>query len=119
MSVLINEAFSTESNITSVERLEMKFAKQANDVGFSLEHQIIFLKTLVFPLYLLIKLHYSLNIYYILSDELEIYFANPESFISSPLSYIAIDKSLNTDKLKNGCSYVSLYAYNEITQTMG
>jgi hypothetical protein len=32
------------------------------------------------------------------------------------LSYIAIDKSLNTDKLKDGCPDVSLYAYNEITQ---
>ena len=117
MSVLINEAFSTESNITSVERLEMKFAKQATNVGFSFGTSDNIPKNLGLPTLPIDKIALFLNIDYILSDELtKIDFANPESFISSPLSYIAIDKSLNTDKLKDGCPDVSLYAYNEITQ---
>ena len=117
MSVLINEAFSTESNITSVERLEMKFAKQATNVGFSFGTSDNIPKNLGLPTLPIDKIALYLNIDYILSDELtKIDFANPESFISSPLSYIAIDKSLNTDKLKDGCPDVSLYAYNEITQ---
>jgi hypothetical protein len=117
MSVLINEAFSTESNITSVERLEMKFAKQATNVGFSFGTSDNIPKNLDLPTLPIDKIALFLNIDYILSDELtKIDFANPESFISSPLSYIAIDKSLNTDKLKDGCPDVSLYAYNEITQ---
>jgi hypothetical protein len=32
------------------------------------------------------------------------------------LSYISINKSFNTAKLKDGCPDVSLYAYNEINQ---
>jgi hypothetical protein len=117
MSVLINEAFSTESNITSVERLEMKFAKQATNVGFSFGTSDNIPKNLGLPTLPIDKMALFLNIDYILSDELrKIDFANPESFISSPLSYIAIGKSLNTDKLKDGCPNVSLYAYNEITQ---
>ena len=117
MSVLINEAFSTESNITSVERLEMKFAKQATNVGFSFGTSDNIPKNLGLPTLPIDKIALFLNIDYIISDELtKIDFANPESFISSPLSYIAIDKSLNTDKLKDGCPDVSLYAYNEITQ---
>ena len=117
MSVLINEAFSTESNITSIERLEMKFAKQATNVGFSFGTSDNIPKNLGLPTLPIDKIALFLNIDYILSDELtKIDFANPESFISSPLSYIGIDKSLNTDKLKDGCPDVSLYAYNEITQ---
>ena len=117
MSVLINEAFSTESNITSVERLEMKFAKQATNVGFSFGTSDNIPKNLNLPTLPIDKIALFLNIDYILSDELtNIDFANPKSFISSPLSYITINKSLNTDKLKDGCPDVLLYAYNEITQ---
>ena len=102
MSVLINEPFSTESNITSVERLEMKFAKQATNVGFSFGTSDDIPKNLDLPSLPVDKIALFLNIDYILSDELtNIDFANPESFISSPLSYITIDKSLNTDKLKD------------------
>ncbi|HEY5738059.1 MAG TPA: hypothetical protein VIS28_07255, partial [Nitrososphaeraceae archaeon] len=117
MSVLINEAFLTESNITSVERLEMKFAKQATNVGFSFGTSDNIPKNLGLPTLPIDKIALFLNIDYILSDELtNIDFANPKSFISSPLSYITINKSLNTDKLKDGCPDVLLYAYNEITQ---
>lgn len=117
MSVLINEAFSTESNITSVERVEMKFAKQATNVGFSFGTSDNIPKILDLPPLPIDKIALFLNIDYIYSDKpTRIDFSNPESFISSPLSYISINKSFNTAKLKDGCPDVSLYAYNEINQ---
>jgi hypothetical protein len=117
MSVLINEAFSTESNTTSVERLEMKFAKQATNVGFNFGTSDNIPKNLDLPPLPIDKIALFLNIDYIYSDEpTQIDFSNPESFISSPMSYISINKSLNTDKLIDGCPNVSLYAYNEKNQ---
>ena len=117
MSVLINEAFSTESNTTSVERLEMKFAKQATNVGFSFGTSDNIPKNLDLPPLPINKTALFLNIDYIYSGEpTQIDFSNPESFISSPLSYISIDKSLDIDKLNDGCPDVSLYAYNEINE---
>ncbi len=117
MSVLINKAFSTESNITSVERVEMKFAKQATNVGFSFGTSDNLPKILDLPPLPIDKIALFLNIDYIYNDKpTRIDFSNPESFISSPLSYISINKSLNTAKLMDGCPDVSLYAYNEIKQ---
>ncbi len=117
MSVLINKAFSTESNITSVERVEMKFAKQATNVGFSFGTSDNLPKILDLPPLPIDKIALFLNIDYIYNDKpTRIDFSNPESFISSPLSYISINKSFNTAKLMDGCPDVSLYAYNEIKQ---
>jgi hypothetical protein len=117
MSILINEAFSTESNTTSVERLEMKFAKQATNVGFSFGTSDNIPKSLDLPPLPIDKTALFLNIDYIYSDgPTQIDFSNTESFISSPLSYISINKSLNTAKLNDGCPDVSLYAYNEINE---
>ncbi|MGI9010591.1 MAG: SpaA isopeptide-forming pilin-related protein [Nitrososphaeraceae archaeon] len=117
MSLLINEPFSTETNTTSVKKLEMKFAKQATNVGFSFGTSDNIPKILDLPPLPIDKIALFLNIDYIYSDKpTRIDFSNPESFISSPLSYISINKSLNTAKLKDGCPDVSLYAYNEINQ---
>jgi len=117
MSILINEAFSTESNTTSVERLEMKFAKQATNVGFSFGTSDNIPKSLDLPPLPIDKTALFLNIDYIYSDgPTQIDFSNTESFISSPLSYISINKSLNTAKLNDGCPDISLYAYNEINE---
>ena len=117
MSLLINEPFSTETNTTSVKKLEMKFAKQATNVGFSFGTSDNIPKILDLPPLPIDKIALFLNIDYIYSDKpTRIDFSNPESFIFSPLSYISINKSLNTAKLKDGCPDVSLYAYNEINQ---
>lgn len=117
MSLLINKPFSTESNTTSVEKLEMTFAKQATNVGFSFGTSDNIPKKLNLPPLPIDKIALFLNIDYIYSDKTtRINFSNPDSFISSPLSYISINKSLNTAKLKDGCPDVSLYVYNEINQ---
>ncbi|HSE99258.1 MAG TPA: SpaA isopeptide-forming pilin-related protein [Nitrososphaeraceae archaeon] len=117
MSLLINEAFSTESNTATVERVEMKFAKQATNVGFNFGTSDNIPKNLDLPPLPIDKIALFLNIDYIYSDEpTQMDFSNPESFISSPMSYISINKSLNTDKLIDGCPNVSLYAYNEKNQ---
>ncbi|HJT85856.1 MAG TPA: hypothetical protein VJ697_15340 [Nitrososphaeraceae archaeon] len=115
MSVLIYKGFSTESNNTSVERLEMKFAKQATNVGFSFGTSDNIPNGLDLPALNIGKIALFLNIDYIYSgDQRFIDFSNPESFITTPLSYISINKYLDTSKLEDGCPDVSLYAYNEI-----
>lgn len=117
MSLLINKPFSTESNITSVEKLEMTFAKQATNVGFSFGTSDNIPKKLNLPPLPIDKIVLFLNIDYIYSDKPTLVnFSDPDSFISSPLSYISINKSLNTAKLQDGCPDVSLYVYNEINQ---
>ena len=117
MSVLINESFSTESNTTIVEMLEMKFAKQATNVGFSFGTSDNIPQDLDLPPLPIDKVALFLNIEYIYSNEsTQIDFSNPESFISSPLSYISVNKSLDTDKLNDGCPDLSLYTYNEINE---
>jgi hypothetical protein len=95
----------------------MKFAKQATNVGFSFGTSDNIPKNLDLPPLPINKTALFLNIDYIYSGEpTQIDFSNPESFISSPLSYISINKSLDIDKLNDGCPDVSLYAYNEINE---
>ncbi len=117
MSLLIKEPFTTESNISSVEKLEMKFAKQATNVGFRFGISDDILRSLNLPPLPIDKIALFLDIDYIYSDKLtRVNFSNPDSFTSSPVGYISINKSLNTHKLKDGCPDVSLYAYNEKNQ---
>ncbi len=117
MSLLIKEPFTTESNTTSVEKLEMKFAKQATNVGFSFGISDDIHKNLNLSPLPINKIALFVDIDYIDSDKItRIDFSNSNSFISSPLGYISVNKSLNIHKLKDGCPDLSLYAYNEINQ---
>jgi len=117
MSVLIKEPFATESNTSSVEKLEMKFAEKATNVGFRFGISDDIHKNLNLPPLPFDKIALFLDIDYIHGNgQTPVDFSNPDSFASSPLGYITINKLLNTNKLKDGCPDLSLYAYNEKNQ---
>ena len=117
MSLLLNYSSQVASGLAKVQDVKMKFAQNANDVGFSFGLSDIIPAALRLPKVPIDTLTLFMNIGYVgKAGEVKlINFSNPDSFVSSPEVTILVNKSLNITRLADGCPDIKLFLFNEPT----
>lgn len=118
MTVILNHNSTVGSNLAKVESIRMKFAGNANNIGFSFGVSDIIPTSFRLPRVPVDSLALFVNVGYI-GETAKIKVANfsdPNSFATSPDISILVSKSspqLNISKLPDGCPDVKLYSFNE------
>lgn len=115
MSLLLNHSSQVASGLAKVEDVKMKFAKSANDVGFSFGISDTIPAAFRLPKVPIDTLALFMNIGYVggAGEAKLINFSNPDSFVSSPEITILVNKSLNITRLADGCPDIKLFSFNE------
>jgi hypothetical protein len=119
MTILLNNNSFLGSGLAKVENVKMKFARDANNVGFGFS-----ISNYVPASFILPKIHVDtvalfMNIGYVgeggTTAVKVVNFSNSSSFVSSPDINIIVSKSLDMTKLADGCPDLKLYSFNEST----
>jgi hypothetical protein len=119
MTILLNNNSFVRSGLAKVENLEMKFAQEANNAGFSLGISNTIPSSFAIPKIPIDTVALFMNIGYIgegggtTTTAKIVNFSNSKSFASSPDINIVVSKSLDTAKLADGCPDINLYSFDE------
>jgi hypothetical protein len=115
MSLLLNHSSKVASGLAKVEDVRMKFAQNANDVGFSFGISDTIPAAFGLPKIPIDIVALFMNIGYVggVGEAKVVNFSNPRLFISSPEITILVNKSLNITKLADGCPDVRLFSFSE------
>jgi hypothetical protein len=118
MTVLLNDNSAVGSGLTKVENVKMKFAQDANNVGFSFGISDNIPTSFRLPKVPVDTVALFMNIDYIGGAPAGVKvanFSNSKSFASSPDINILVSKSpdLFITKLPDGCPDIRLYSFNE------
>jgi hypothetical protein len=116
MTLLLNNNSFVGSGLAKVQNLKMKFAQEANNVGFSFGISNNIPSSFVIPKIPVDAIALFMNIGYVGGKTTAakiVNFSNSKSFASSPDINIVVSKSLDTAKLADGCPDINLYSFKE------
>lgn len=117
MSLLLNHSSQVASGLARIEDVNMKFAQNANDVGFVFGISDNIPDGFRLPKVPIDTLAFFMNVGYVgaAGQAKAINFSNPISFASSPEVTIRVNKSLNITKLTDTCPDIRLFTFNDST----
>jgi hypothetical protein len=118
MTMLLNNNSFVGSGLSKVQNLKIKFAQEANNVGFSFSISNNIPSSFKIPKVPIDTLALFMNIGYVGTGGTTaavkiVNFSNSKSFASSPDINIIVSKSLGTTKLTDGCPDINLYSFDE------
>jgi hypothetical protein len=123
MTMVLTNNFFIGSGLAKVENLKMKFAQEANKVGFSFSISNNMPSSFRIHKVPVDTLALFMNIGYVgggggaggTTEAVAriVNFSNSKSFASSPDINIIVSKSLGTTKLADGCPDINLYSFDE------